>query len=325
MAVEVEADLLAKASAEELPHRQAESLALDVPERGLEAADRVPDDATEGARSGRGPAHLLDQALHVEGVLAHEQGCYLLEHRGQAGSEEALPGAVEPGRVVGVDAHVRPVEVGLHHRGREAGDLHRASGPPARLRRGEPGCRLDLPPYPLAVFLVERRLPQSVQKRRAVDQAVADRGPDVGSILLPTGDVFRDHQVVCNGRGRTNDMLELRSCHGCRRPPRTRRQMLQRVRGSRAPAKGEVWRRSRARSPGSVRKVATSAAGRASTALQASATGRATLPAASHPWTRARARESTVGSATRRSATARWSSRLVSSTSACRPSVTRAV
>ena len=68
----VAADLLLEAAAEEFPNGQAEGLALDVPEREVNAAHRVQADAAPAGVDGA-VIHLVPEPLGLEGVLADEQ------------------------------------------------------------------------------------------------------------------------------------------------------------------------------------------------------------------------------------------------------------
>ena len=81
----VGADPLVLDRADQLAHRLAERLALDVPERDVEAADRVNGDPTTSDEDDAA-VHLVPEPLDVERVLADQQLVQALRNRVRARS-----------------------------------------------------------------------------------------------------------------------------------------------------------------------------------------------------------------------------------------------
>ena len=124
VAVGVHAHRVAELAAEQAVDRHAVVLADEIPERGLDARDRVVDDARRRPRARAAPAQLGPQAVDVARVLADQQRRQVAHDRGQAGCAEALADPRET-LGLGVHAHEGPVVVRLDDGGVHSGDPHR--------------------------------------------------------------------------------------------------------------------------------------------------------------------------------------------------------
>ena len=116
----VDADPVAGRSAEQLVDRHAERLALDVPQRLVDAAEGAGQN--RAAAIERVPVNRLPVVRHAPRILAHQVRLNLL-HRFGAGERAAfgdgLAEADDPG--VGVDLQEQPAR--LHQEGLQLGDL----------------------------------------------------------------------------------------------------------------------------------------------------------------------------------------------------------
>ena len=123
VAVAVEADAVAELAAEQLVDRHAERLAREVPEGDLDAGHRRDRRAGHRAVEEAGAAHLLEEHIHVERVLADDVLLEGVDHRRAAlAAVDALAVADHP--LVRVDAHVGRVAVPLHLCRADVRDLH---------------------------------------------------------------------------------------------------------------------------------------------------------------------------------------------------------
>ena len=122
--VAVEADADAHLAAQQVPDRPVQRLALQVPERQLDAGDGARADHAGHAVALRGGVQLLPDPLDQERVLAHDQQLQVLD-RGlhDPRPAPALADTVEPG--VGMDLHEQPVAPAGPF-GRAAGNQERA-------------------------------------------------------------------------------------------------------------------------------------------------------------------------------------------------------
>ena len=123
VAVRVHPHAVTELAAQQAVDRHAVVLADEIPERGLDARDRVVDDARGRARARAAPAQLRPQAVDVARVLADQQRRQVAHDRGQAGRAEALADPAQP-LTLGVDAHEGPVIVRLDDGGGHAGNPH---------------------------------------------------------------------------------------------------------------------------------------------------------------------------------------------------------
>ena len=121
VAVGVDAHAVAVAAAEQLPERHIERARGEVPERRLDARDRVVHGAA--ARNVRGrEVQSAHQRLDVTRIASLEERSELADRLREAGRAERLAPAVDA--VVALDADDRPVVVRLEDGGRDPRDLH---------------------------------------------------------------------------------------------------------------------------------------------------------------------------------------------------------
>src|ERR1043165_1583645 len=71
--VTVDADAIADLAAEQVPHRRAKRLALDVPQRQVDAGDRAGADGARHSVTHDRRIHLLPEPLEVSRVFADQQ------------------------------------------------------------------------------------------------------------------------------------------------------------------------------------------------------------------------------------------------------------
>jgi len=93
-------DPIADAPAQKLVDRDAERLALDVPEGDIDGADRRAEHPTRGKEAA--PEHPLPEMLDPHGVLADQQGLQMadpLSHGHLAPGEPGLAHAPDPSSV----------------------------------------------------------------------------------------------------------------------------------------------------------------------------------------------------------------------------------
>ena len=104
----VEADTVTHLAAQQVPDRRVQGLALQVPERQLDAGDGARADHARHAVALRGGEQLLPDPLDQERVLTDDQRLQVLD-RGlhDPRPAPALADAVQPG--VGMDLHEQPV------------------------------------------------------------------------------------------------------------------------------------------------------------------------------------------------------------------------
>ena len=123
----IDADLVAHLAAEQPPHRHAEVLPEDIPERHLDARDRARPDRPEP------PERLLLHDPHglfdVARITSDEQRRQILhgaDDRARLPLQRGFAPAVKPW-IVGLDAHEDPVpHLGIHDARAQARDLHRS-------------------------------------------------------------------------------------------------------------------------------------------------------------------------------------------------------
>ena len=131
----VGAQMVAHLAAEQAPHRHAERLAENVPQRDLDAADRRH--AFDAEAPEAVPRHDLVALLDVAGILPDQQRLEIFERADDGAGlpfERRLAPAEQAG-LVGLDPHEHPV---AHFRvadaRRDRGDLHSTLGLPYLIR-----------------------------------------------------------------------------------------------------------------------------------------------------------------------------------------------
>src|SRR6516164_1477823 len=110
------------ATAEQTIERQFGDFAGDVPERDVDAADRIHDDAAAAVLAGA-REHLLPQPLDQQRVLADQHGSqHLVDDAG--GGAATDPGLADPDDpLVGLDLDEKAAAPGLHAAGAAIGRL----------------------------------------------------------------------------------------------------------------------------------------------------------------------------------------------------------
>src|SRR5207245_2556492 len=123
VAIGVDADGISHLAAQQLVDGAAIPLADEVVQRGLDAGDRVPDNAGGGTGGARLARQVLDQAVDLARVPADQERRQLAEDRRETRREEAFARAIQA-VPIRLDPDKRVVVVGLNHGRREARDLH---------------------------------------------------------------------------------------------------------------------------------------------------------------------------------------------------------
>ena len=151
--VAIDAHAVADLAAEQVPHRRAERLALDVPQRHVDAGHGAAADRAEHAVAHDGGLHLLPELLDMGRVLADEHGLEVLDggldhprpagaladagdalvgvdldeqpvaHAAEGGVGDARRRLLRPGRVGCPSLRLR--RAGMHQERADIGDLHR--------------------------------------------------------------------------------------------------------------------------------------------------------------------------------------------------------
>ena len=111
MAVGVDADAIAEATAEEGGDGCVQCATDEIPERDLDAADRGDGGAGQRAFAGEAADHDLDELADVERILADEQRLGLVHELGDADAPVGLAEAGEA--LVGLDRDEHPGKVAV--------------------------------------------------------------------------------------------------------------------------------------------------------------------------------------------------------------------